>query len=434
VTAVGSHRPAAAPALYLGVDLGTSGCRVCVVDDNGNERGMAKVPLPPPDRNHWHSEQQPQVWWRGLKAALQVLWQQVDGTAVRGVAIDGTSATLLVSNAGGRPLGPALMYDDTRARAAAEAVAAVTPPDSAARGPGSSLAKLLYLLEQHPQAHRALHQADWLAGRLCGRFDFSDENNCLKLGYDPQRRRWPAWMERLPLPRALLPEVSPPGTLVGSVDAAVATELGLSPSTRVATGTTDSTAAFLATGAREPGEAVTSLGSTLVLKIIAERPLFSAAHGVYSHRLGDLWLAGGASNSGGAVLLQYFTAEELEELTLRLRPEASTGLDYYPLPRPGERFPINDPDLAPRLEPRPQDRLAFLQGMLEGMARIEARGYRLLEQLGAPALTSVRTVGGGSANPTWRQIRERLLKVPLIKPLHDQAAYGAALLARQALR
>lgn len=395
---------------------------------------MAKVPLPPPERSHWHSEQPPEVWWRALKAALQALWQQADGTAVRCVAIDGTSATLLATDACGRPLGPALMYDDTRARAGAEAVAAVAPPDSAARGPGSSLAKLLYLLEQHPQAHRALHQADWLAGRLCGRFGFSDENNCLKLGYDAQRRRWPAWLQRLPIAPALLPEVLPPGTVVGSIDAAAAAELGLSPGTRIAAGTTDSTAAFLATGAREPGEGVTSLGSTLVLKIIAERPLFSSAHGVYSHRLGDLWLAGGASNSGGAVLLQHFTADELQHLTPRLHPGTPTGLDYYPLPRPGERFPVNDPDLAPRLEPRPGDRLLFLQGMLEGMARIEARGYRLLEQLGAPALTSVRTVGGGAANPAWRQIRERLLQVPLIKPLHEEAAYGAALLARQALQ
>lgn len=395
---------------------------------------MAEAPLPPPERSHWHSEQLPEVWWRALKTALQALWRQVDGAAVRCVAIDGTSATLLATDAGGRPLGPALMYDDTRARAAAEAVAAVAPPESPARGPGSSLAKLIYLMEQYPQARRALHQADWLAGRLCGRFGFSDENNCLKLGYDAQRRRWPAWMERLPVAPALLPKVLPPGTLLGSIDAAVAAELGLSPSTRVATGTTDSTAAFLATGAREPGEAVTSLGSTLVLKIVAERPLFCAAHGVYSQRLGDLWLAGGASNSGGAALLQYFTADELQQLTPRLHPEAPTGLDYYPLPHSGERFPVNDPDLAPRLEPRPRDRLSFLQGMLEGMARIEARGYRVLEQLGAPALTSVRTVGGGAANPAWRQIRERLLQVPLIEPRHNQTAYGAALLAKQALQ
>jgi sugar (pentulose or hexulose) kinase len=197
----------------------------------------------------------------------------------------------------------------------------------------------------------------------------------------------------------LLPRVVAPGHPVGTLSPALAAEVGLSPRTLVVAGTTDSTAAAIAAGASRPGDAVTSLGSTLVLKIVSERPVASSAHGVYSHRFGDLWLVGGASNTGGAVLRQYFGLEEILALSARIDPETPSGLDYYPLPSIGERFPRQDPALAPRLEPRPTDPVRFLQGMLEGIAAIEAEGYRLLARLGAPAPTRVIGIGGGAANP-----------------------------------
>ncbi|MCL5669676.1 MAG: FGGY-family carbohydrate kinase, partial [Gammaproteobacteria bacterium] len=183
-------------------------------------------------------------------------------------------------------------------------------------------------------------------------------------------------------------------------------------------------------GARLPGEAVTSLGSTLVMKVLSEQPIFAPQYGVYSHRLGKLWLAGAGSNSGGAVLQHYFTAQQMQAMTARLQPGHPTGLDYYPLLVPGERFPVNDPHLAPRLAPRPADDAQFFQGMLEGMARIERQAYERLAGLGAPYPVSIRSVGGGAQNEAWTKIRSRLLQVPLPNPAHTEAAYGAALLAR----
>ena len=73
---------------------------------------------------------------------------------------------------------------------------------SAAHGASASLAKLLWLAQTPAgkQARYALHQADWLLGRLCGRYGISDENNALKLGYDIIRRRWPDWLAQLDIP------------------------------------------------------------------------------------------------------------------------------------------------------------------------------------------------------------------------------------------
>jgi hypothetical protein len=213
----------------------------------------------------------------------------------------------------------------------------------------------------------------------------------------------------------------------------IARAVGLPAQAQVVAGTTDGVAAFLATGASQVGEAVSSLGSTLVLKLLSPRPVVAPAFGVYSHRLGRLWLAGGASNSGGAALLRHFSTQRMAELTPRLRPEAWTGLDLYPLPAPGERFPVNDPTLPPRESPRPRDDAVFFQALLEGIAQVEALGYRRMAELGAPAPSRVLTVGGGTGNAAWTALRRRCLGVPVEVAPQDEAAYGTALLALRAM-
>ena len=206
---------------------------------------------------------------------------------------------------------------------------------------------------------------------------------------------------------------------------------GFAGNTQVMAGTTDSTAAFLACGATEVGEAMTSLGSTLVIKIISDKPVFAPQYGIYSHRINDHWLAGGASNSGGAVLKAFFSVDEIVALSERIDPHSDTGLDYYPLPQKGERFPYNDPQLSPRLEPRPSNDAEFLQGLLEGITHIEHRGYQLLSELGAPYPTSIRTVGKGARNANWSSMRARILETTLINARNQDAAFGSALLAKR---
>ncbi len=426
--------------LYIGIDLGTSGCRAVAIDETTRQRASAEVPLPAAQRADGRCEQAPALWWQAVCAVLSALRREIPAQDVRAIAVDGTSASLLLTDQRGEPLGPALMYNDARATSQAARIAALAPPTTAAQGPSSALAKLLWLRDAgltRGAAH-ALHQADWIAHRLGGRLGVSDTNNALKLGYDAQEDRWPVWLDALDVPRALLPEVVPPGTPIGRLRPDLAHTLGLPAQTRIVASTTDSTAALLATGASRPGEGVTCLGSTLVLKVVSERPVFDAARGVYSQPLflddARLWLAGGASNSGGAVLRQFFSDAQMRALTPRLRPARRLCLEYYPLPAPGERFPINDPELAPRLSPRPHDDARFFQGLLEAMARIEQRGYRLLHTLGAPYPVNLRSTGGGAQNPAWQTIRGNLLKVPMLPPRSADAAYGSALLARRGIR
>lgn len=412
-------------AIFLGIDLGTSGVRGSAIDVQGNEVATARIDLP--------RMQQPSDWQQATFEVIHQLCDRVESRLIQSIAIDGTSGTVMLCDQDGEPCSPALMYDDQSCTDEAEEISRHAPEDSAARGASSSLAKALHLLNNHDNAAHICHQADWIAGRLCGRFDISDENNCLKLGYDPVKREWPGWLSGPGIDSRLLPRVYVPGTAITPLDNNVAQQLGLPAHCLLVAGTTDSIAAFIATGACETGEAVTSLGSTLVLKLISARPVFSSRLGVYSHRLGDSWLAGGASNSGGKVLLQYFDPARMDEMTPLLEPGTPTGLDYYPLVQAGERFPRNDPGLQPMLEPRPDDEVKFFQAMLEGIAAIEAEGYRALSQLGAPQLKKVITSGGGSSNPAWRKIREQKLGVPVEIAEHSEASYGAALLAMRAI-
>ena len=423
-----------AETLYLGIDVGTSGCRSCLIDATATIRAEASTPLPVPARNGAAIEQDPDCWWTALTANLDRLHAQHALASVAAIALDGTSSTLLCCDAHGAPLGPALMYNDARASREAQRVADIAPAECAAHGASASLAKLLWLLQTPAgrNARHALHQADWLLGRLCGQFGHSDENSALKLGYDILERCWPDWLQALDVPLALLPRVVPAGHPIGTLAPQWAERWGLSRNTCILAGTTDSTASFIATGAG-PGDAVTALGSTLVLKVLSSQSLFAPEYGIYSHRLGDNWLVGGASNSGGAVLQAYFTAAEIERFATLINIDVPTGLDYYPLVARGERFPVNDPTLMPRLQPRPADDVLFYQGILEGIATIEKRGYRKLAELGAPWPERIITTGGGAVNAPWRTIRSRVTGVPVTAAVHQQAAYGAALLALKGL-
>jgi sugar (pentulose or hexulose) kinase len=429
--------------VYLGIDFGTSGVRVAVIDRDANIRFEKRYGF---DASDLLSERLCSSWKQALFASIEQIPQTLR-RELRAIAIDGTSSTVLLCDDAGVPVAAPLLYNDGRGYAEVDNLKVLLSQQQIADSPSnhvvssatSSLVKLLWMARS-PSFARAsyfLHQADWLAFLLHGQLGIGDYHNALKLGYDVEHFCYPSWMvdvleNRLSKPvMQFLPKILPPGTPVSEVTAEIATRLGLRRDCLVCAGTTDSIAAFLASGAKFPGDGVTSLGSTLVLKLLSRNRVECARYGIYSHRLGNLWLSGGASNTGGAVLRQFFSDAELERSSCHIPIERESQLDYYPLLKPGERFPINDPHLLPRLEPRPSDPVEFLHGLLESMARIEARGYQLLQQVGATPLLQVYTTGGGAINSSWAAIRTRHLQVPFIESVHTEAAYGAALLAMQ---
>ena len=419
--------------LALGIDVGTSGVRIAALDEAGTLAADASAPVPAPDREGASIRQDAEIWWQATLAAFHALRTKLDLSAVVAIAVDGTSGTILPIDRGGTPLAHARLYNDASAAGTAHLLAAFAPKETAALGATSPLARAIEL-KDIPGLWKIVHQADWIAGRLSGKFGISDESNALKTGYDPIARRWPDWIAAAGLAPELLPRIFQVGARMGTLASDVARDLQLPADAAIIAGATDGCAAFLATGATQPGDGVTSLGSTLTIKLLSRTPVFAPEFGIYSHRIGDRWLAGGASNTGGAVLASFFSPDRMAALEPLLVPQVATGLDYYPLLGPGERFPVSDPLLASRMSPRPAEDHLFLQGLLEGIAAIEALGYARLNQLGATPLHNVRTVGGGAVNRAWTSMRQGLLGVPMADAEALQAAVGAARLAWSGVR
>ncbi len=406
----------------LGIDIGTSGARATALDRAGNPLGFAAAPFVSPDEMR-----QPACWWDRVKEAIERLAEATDFSSIEGVAVDGTSGTVLSLDRANEPTGQVLMYNDPCPDAAIiESIASEAPATSTAVGANSGLARAIYLSRQD-RAHAIVHQADWILMKLGCPGRVSDENNALKTGFDLGTQRWPDWIEAAGMDVSKLPMVYRAGQKVAPVEGYLL-ELGLAKSAWFHAGTTDGCASFLATGASAIGDAVTALGSTIVLKLASDGPISAPEYGIYSHRVGRFWLVGGASNSGGNVVRALLGDDRLDELTRKIDPDRKLDLNYYPLLRPGERFPINDPHYPPRLTPRPAEDHAYFQAILEGMTEIERLGYQRLSELGAPAVTSLRTVGGGARNPVWTAMRARAMGVDTLAANSVEAAVGTAAL------
>ncbi len=432
--------PGAQEPLGLGVDLGSSGLRLALVC-GGELLWEEASPYPGPFDD-------PRSWRGGLISLCRLLPAELR-KRVGAIALDGTSGTLLLCRPDGRllpdELGLALPYHQAcspEAEAARTLVSTGPNPTSAAAASASgSLARALQLLARAQPNHATAaggqlllrHQADWLMGALLGHWRWGEASNNLRLGWLQGSGCWAGAIDQQPW-HAALPQIVECGDDLGPVDphsGGLAQSLGLPPHCRVVAGCTDASAAMLAADAGD-GDGLTVLGTTLVLKQWVERPIQAA--GVSCQRLAGRWLVGGASNAGGGVLRRFFSDEQLQELSRQIDPDRPSGLQLRPLPGVGERFPIDDPDLEPVLEPRPVSDALYLQGLLEGLCRIEMAGWQRLQDLGAPPLQQVITVGGGARNPQWRALRQRALGVPVLNRPGISAALGMARLAATTLQ
>lgn len=408
--------------LGLGIDLGTSGLRVSVVNTSGEPLQEQAIPYPGEFR---HADS----WRQGLIALMGQVAPALK-SRIAALAIDGTSGTLLACDQHGAPLGQALAYCDACPNQAAQAKALIGGEGAAASASGS-VARALELLEQlkWPESNTTLpllrHQADWLMGWLLGHWRWGEEGNNLRLGWELERQCWSGELSGAAWAPAL-PQIVASGQALGSLQPQVAAQLGLGSHCQVVSGTTDGNASVLAADPA-PGDGVAVLGTTLVLKQFHNAPLQGA--GINNHRLAGRWLVGGASNAGAGVLRRFFSDQQLQELSRQIDPRQPSGLQLRPLPQRGERFPIDDPTLEPVLEPRPVSDALFLQGLLEGLCELERLGWQRLQQLGATPIQRVLSVGGGARNPQWRQLRRQALGLPVLDRSGTSAATAMARLA-----
>ena len=427
-------------AVWLGVDLGTQGVRVLAVDAGGQVLARAGVGLSSRREGNRH-EQDPEAWWAAFVQAAGTVTRDVDVERIRGLSACSTSGTVLFVQPSGadpaEPVTPALMYDDGRAGAVAERLAAEPAPAWAAAGarPQASwgLAKALWLLDQHevPAGARLAHQVDVVTSRLAGTPVGTDWSHALKSGVDLVRGDWPVDdLDRMGLDAARLPPVVAPGAVLGAVHRNASELTGIPVGTPVVAGLTDGCAAQVASGALAVGAWNFVLGTTLVLKGTTERPVDDPSGAVYSHRSPNgVWWPGGASSAGAGVLAQEFAGADLAELDLAAAAREPAGCLRYPLVGSGERFPFTRPDAVGFTVGTPRDDADRYAALLQGVAYVERLCLEHVAGLGAPVHGSVTLTGGATRSGYWSQLQADVLGREVAVPEVTDGAFGMAVVA-----
>lgn len=428
---------------FLGIDVGTQGVRALVVAEDGARLGEGSAPLDGGRRNGVRHEQDPDQWWTALVGAVgRALDACGPATVVEAVALDATSGTVVVEDASGRAVGPALMYDDGRAveqaARAQDSGAALWSELGYRMQPSWALPKVMWLLEHAPPGAggRIVHQSDHLVGRLTGGRVPTDTSHALKTGVDLRTASWPDdVLAALGVPSGVLPEVVLPGTVLGTVGGAAARETGLPGGTPIRAGMTDGCAAQIGARALAPGSWSSALGTTLVIKGSTGDVVRDPAGAVYCHRNPDGgWLPGGASSTGAGVLRTAFpdaTSADLARLTSEAARLAAPRRVTYPLAGAGERFPFVAPGARGFTEPPADDTAPaeLFSALCHGVAYVELLAYETLALLGADISGPVSLSGGAARNDWWNQLRTDVLGRPTMVPESVEAAVGMAVLA-----
>ncbi|HTL39840.1 MAG TPA: FGGY-family carbohydrate kinase [Pseudolysinimonas sp.] len=409
--------------IVLGIDLATAGARVQALEVESGAT-LAELRAPLPVTGSAGERTQPPRYAEVVRDLITGVTGLLGARAaeVRALSITGTSGTVVPADEHGVPVGDALLYDDPRG-----------VPLSTDR-PSAALARAGWL-QAHAPAPRYLFTPDVVAASLAGRLLPSDTSHALKSAIDPVAAAWdPAALAEAGVPPESMPELVPPGRIIGTVMRPGA--LGLSPGVAIVSGMTDGSTGQIATGAVSEGDTVAVLGTTLVLKAVAARDIVDRVAGVYSHVAPDgrFW-AGGASNTGAGVLGAEF---DPARHTAAIEAVGPSPVVVYPLARPGERFPVADPAFAGfsvGLDGRPRDavgEIARYRAVFEGVAFVERLALERLGELGVESRRH-HVAGGAAASELWNRIRASVLQRPVVVSPGAGSARGAAALAAAAV-
>ncbi len=400
---------------YGGLDFGTSGARISIIDLHKKLVYSNSVP-------YSYSFNDPKSWINSCENLLVNLPINLR-INLNKLAISGTSGTLIASNLQGEPIGEAIPYYQA-CNGNNILLESLTSGEDHLRTVYSSLAKALKLIDKYGTNILLRHQSDWITGWFIKDWTHGEEGNNIKLGWDLKKESWPksylntSWQK-------CLPHIVKSGKIIGQVNFDLAERLNLNKKLILISGTTDSNASLIATGlGKEDG--LTVLGTTIVVKKIIDNPV--KKQGTTTHRVNGNWICGGASNAGCGILSKFFSDLEIKELSRQINPLKNTSLDLLPLNSRGERFPVNNSNLEPILGPRPVSDSLYLHALFEGLAKIELKGWEKLGILTGSLPKKIITIGGGSKNPQWRKIREKIINIPIVS-CKKTTSFGTALIA-----
>lgn len=443
----------------LGIDVGTSACKIAVFDRNGTvletATGEYEVYYP---QTGW-AEQDPDEWWRVICSTMKYIFSksQIKPEEIAGIGIDGQSWSAIAVDKEGSVLTNTPIWMDTRANDICSELSEKVGEQRIFEVAGNSLqpsystAKIIWYQRNMPEVYeniyKVLQSNSYIAYKLTGQM-----TQDLSQGYgfhcfDMHTGTWDqAMCEALGIPAQILPDIHPCHEVIGAVTKAAAAQSGLAEGTPVVAGGLDAACGTLGAGVIHAGETQEQGGQAGGMSICIDSYKADPRLILSCHVVPGKWLLQGGTTGGGGVmrwLEKEFGGFEREEgrktgkSSLDLFNEAagsvppgSDGLIFLPY-MAGERSPLWNPyakgvyygmDFG-------KTKGHFIRAAMEGVAMSLRHNLEVAAEAGA-AVDVLRAMGGSANSLLWTQIKSDVTGKPVIVPSSDTATtLGAAILA-----
>ncbi len=445
--------------LLLGLDIGTSACKVAVFTRAGRVVASASsdyaVYYPKPG----YAEQEPDDWWKAVCEATKECLQkgEVNPSDIAGIGIDGQGWSAIAIDKEGKVLTRTPIWMDIRSREICTRLNQEIGEEEIFRVSGNSLTapyttgKVLWYKENLPDVYKKtdkiLQSNSFIAYRLTGKVSQDICQSYAWHCFDMKRGTWDDDMRRaMGIPAEFLPEISPCHKVVGTVTEEAARQSGLVEGIPVVAGGLDAACGALGVGVLENGETQEQGGQAGGMSICTDTYKSDPRLILGYHVVPDRWLLQGGTTGGGGVMrwlerefgdYERANAKELgksslvqfNEIAEKVAP-GSDGLVFLPY-MSGERTPIWDPKAKGVYYGLDFSKTKghFVRAAMEGVAFSVRHNLEVAESAGASA-DVLRSMGGSANSLLWTQIKSDITGKPIVVPNSDTATtLGAVILA-----
>lgn len=432
--------------MFLGIDLGTSGVKVVLIDDTQRVLGTGHAALSIANPRPGWSEQVPQDWIAATRQAIADLGLPLDRVA--GIGLSGQMHGAICLDSNHRVLRPAILWNDGRASDEAERLDA-DPRFRKLTGnivfAGFTAPKLVWMQHHEPDLFERIrlvllpkdYLRLWLTGEAIS--DMSDASGTA--WFDPAKRDWSDdLLTATGMARGQMPALAEGSEIAGYLRADIAGELGLPPGIPVAGGGGDNAATAIGAGITGPGTGLISLGTSGVIFAASARflPAPETAIHAFCHALPGQWHQMGVMLSAAACLDWWagITGQTVGNLLAELdsHPAAPRTIAFWPY-LSGERTPLNNPAQRAGFTGLSSGttRPRMTRAVLEGVTLALAENMAALQRAGGRA-ESLIAMGGGARSDLWLAMLAQATGLPVLRPAGSEAGagFGAARLGMMA--
>lgn len=438
----------------IGIDIGSNGCKVTIVDEEGNVAGNAYQEYATYYPHPGWSEQEPREWYEALIITLKEAMENgtISPYQIVSIAIGAATHTLVLLDEKLEVLRPAILWTDKRTISQVEALRGAYGKEIFEEtlhivNVNWTLPYLVWVRENEPEvwkrAKKILMPKDYIRFKLTGVLgtDWMDAHGTLL--FNVLKRKWSEKIcDLVGIPTELLPPVDPPEKIVGGLSKTAAKDLGLLEGTPVVTGTTDQASEAFGSGAIEPGQGIIKIATAGNVAVVTENPHPKPLRVyAYFHIIPTRWytLAGTISCAvcyrwlRDALCQEEIEASKMQgsnpyELMDRLAEKAPVGCEgliFHPYLQGAIWNPYLKADFV-GITPRHRKE-HFVRAVLEGVAFSLYNCVKELETLGVK-IKDFRIIGGGAGSPLWRQIVCDTVGMKLLRPKIDDSSFGTALI------